>query len=91
MPLVFDGVDKVLHLAVFSVVGLTVIWPSPGHFRRAAGLGILFAFFDEVHQYFVPGRHSELWDIVADAVGILLGCILGQRLFHGKDGHHVGS
>jgi hypothetical protein len=34
---------------------------------------LLFAFSDELHQYFVPGRHTKLMDIIFDFVGIMLG------------------
>ncbi|NUO81810.1 VanZ family protein, partial [candidate division KSB1 bacterium] len=28
-----------------------------------------------LHQYFVPGRFSDWRDAVADAIGVVLGCI----------------
>ena len=38
-------------------------------------LAILFAVFygvsDELHQFFVPGRHSSLFDVFLDSVGIV--------------------
>jgi VanZ family protein len=30
---------------------------------------------DEFHQYFVPGRQSDVLDLLADAVGIALGVL----------------
>jgi VanZ family protein len=33
----------------------------------------LYAFLDEVHQYFVPDRYFDFYDIVFDIVGIILG------------------
>ncbi len=39
-------------------------------------LGILYGISDEFHQSFVPGRSSEISDVVADSVGIIIGTIL---------------
>jgi VanZ family protein len=33
-------------------------------------IGCLFALSDEFHQSFVPGRTSEIGDIIADCLGI---------------------
>jgi VanZ family protein len=34
-------------------------------------LAVLYGFFDEIHQYFVPGRHFSLLDILTDSTGVL--------------------
>ena len=36
--------------------------------------GLLYALSDEIHQYFVPGRAFQLFDIVMDMLGVILGC-----------------
>lgn len=41
-------------------------------------VGILYGITDEIHQYFVPGRYSETLDVIADALGVLLGLLLFQ-------------
>lgn len=35
----------------------------------------LYGITDEIHQYFVPGRYSEIGDVIADSVGALIGCL----------------
>jgi hypothetical protein len=35
----------------------------------AWGLTVAYAALDEVHQYFVPGRHASLADVSTDALG----------------------
>jgi len=40
---------------------------------------IVFAFFDEMHQYFVPMRHWEVKDLVIDGIGVLAGIILYKK------------
>jgi VanZ family protein len=39
-------------------------------------IGTLYGISDEFHQYFVPGRSSEILDVVADSVGTILGFIV---------------
>ena len=35
----------------------------------------VYGITDEIHQYFVPGRFADPWDLLADMVGALLGVI----------------
>lgn len=39
-------------------------------------IGVLYGFSDELHQFFVPGRSSEVSDLLADAFGVLLGILV---------------
>ena len=41
-------------------------------FVLALALSLGYAFLDETHQLFVPGRQFALWDIVLDASGSVL-------------------
>ena len=74
--------DKVMHCAEFTVLGfllthaLMATFPGRPMIRialtawlAAVGWGVL----DEMHQAFVPGRSSEILDLLADAVGAALG------------------
>lgn len=36
----------------------------------------LYAVFDEIHQYFVPGRNMSVFDVFLDSSGIILALIL---------------
>ena len=38
----------------------------------------VFALTDELHQAWVPGREPEVLDLLADAIGILLGALLAR-------------
>ncbi len=51
--------------------------------------GVLFAFSDEVHQYFVPGRSCDPVDFLVDSIAlgtalILLFIFIGKNLFNIK-------
>ena len=78
--------DKFEHL--FAYMGLTVLLNLTIVFQNKFILlkkkNTLFTFIisglygalDEVHQYFIPGRSCELFDWIADLLGILLGLFL---------------
>lgn len=38
----------------------------------AGGFSLLYAFLDETHQLFVPGREGKVTDVLFDSAGILL-------------------
>lgn len=72
--------DKGVHFCVYAALGLLVIrassitWPERGRLRVilfGALATVLWGLSDELHQAFVPGRSSELLDLLADALGAL--------------------
>jgi VanZ family protein len=76
--------DKLVHIALYGLLGGLCargfvrgsgwgLWPVLG---LAALLSTLYGVSDELHQAFVPGRNSDWHDVVADAVGSLLGAAL---------------
>ena len=78
---------KIAHITEFAVLG--GLWYgyfcfSPRKELRpqtlAATVSVLYAFCDEVHQYFVPGRAARWYDVAFDTLGIILG-ILAVKLF----------
>jgi VanZ family protein len=76
--------DKVIHLVEFAFLGLLL---SLGYFMSlksslgvkaglTIGSGILLGALDEFHQYFIPRRSVQFSDLMADAIGILIGLLL---------------
>ncbi len=90
--LVFDLSDKLIHFVVFGVLGwltargfkhCTLDKIRKRYFVTAAAATIIFAATDEWHQSFVPGRFADVWDWVADTLGILF--FIGMYyFFHNK-------
>ncbi len=70
--------DKVMHLALYSVLGGTLQF---GRLNSRSGMahwtliaiGIIYGVSDEWHQFFVPGRDPSIADVLADAIGVLMG------------------
>lgn len=81
------GLDKLAHLALYTVLGLALAWGGSRSPRVPAWLpfvaGILYAVTDEWHQSFVPGRDPSGWDVLADAGGIAVGYLLFVGLRRG--------
>ena len=38
-------------------------------------IGSAYGAIDEIHQYFVPGRNSDILDWVANTIGSILGAL----------------
>lgn len=82
------GLDKVAHLIEFSLLGFFL---SLGYFKTFAFppaiksvlvffTGLSLGVLDELHQLFVPGRKSEIEDVMADAAGIVCGILVYRYL-----------
>ena len=73
-------VRKAGHLTEYAVLG-TLVTGTVLSFglrgKRAAltaeGIGVLYAASDEFHQLFVPGRGSQVTDVLIDASGFAVG------------------
>lgn len=72
--------DKVLHAGAFGVLSALAAWAlARGRLRSATWRMLLgaclistaYGALDETHQYFVPGRQSDVADLAADALGAL--------------------
>ena len=79
---------KLAHLLEYGVLGSLFAGsfiPVIGEFRKIGGRGrtlyiavtvlvFILAGFDELHQYFVPGRYASVWDVLLDTFGSTLFC-----------------
>lgn len=71
--------DKILHFIAYTFFGLTIIYSIYGY-RQGINkkklltillvVGSLYALSDEFHQYYVPGRSADVWDFIADFLGV---------------------
>lgn len=84
-----DWDDKWAHLLIYMPLGFLLMRAllqmragasSALLFVLAISIGALYGIFDEVHQHFVPGRHMDWRDAVADGVGVVLGSWLYLRV-----------
>lgn len=80
-PLV-PGLDKLVHLGLYGVLGALVARAMAGRIGRswvvAATVVAGFAAVDEWHQRWIPGRGADALDWVADVAGATLGASLSR-------------
>lgn len=78
----FPYSDKVLHLIEYAIFGFLMIRALCSLesdkkilFLRIAAVAIVlfYGFIDEVHQYFVPERDMDAFDLLSDGLGALIG------------------
>ncbi len=77
--------DKTVHAVLFGGLGFLFLraWLQ-GRYSNATFLAflitviftMLYGTSDEFHQSFVPGRHPDWQDVVADTVGAILVCLI---------------
>lgn len=74
---------KAAHFAEYLAFGASVCaFAVTYEIRRgmvllaAFGVSALYAISDEVHQYFIPGRHASVWDVLLDSMGALCGILI---------------
>jgi len=80
-PALFPGQDKLFHLIAFGILGFLAMGTrqasqqgySTRQVWRVVFAVMLYGILDEFHQYFVPGRSADVYDVLADAIGGLLG------------------
>lgn len=82
----FANMDKVVHIFTFIILGFCYCMAFPKH-RFIVFLGIMlgYALLTEVLQEVMGlGRTMEIWDIVADVLGVFLGYVfwLGFRAYY---------
>jgi VanZ family protein len=70
---------KGAHLTEYAVLG-GLLYRALGREPLALAVGIAYAATDELHQYFVRGRHASPVDVAIDAVGVAAGMLLWLRL-----------
>lgn len=76
--------DKILHFLAYFLYGLTIQFAfinskninTKKFYITVMIIGTLFALSDEIHQYFVKGRSADVFDWIADSLGIISSLLL---------------
>lgn len=94
--------DKLVHIALYGVLGFFCARALAARGRggrpissklifAAALLATAYGVTDEIHQIFTPRRSCDWHDVVADAIGGLLGAFVATRwLARAKKGDEKG-
>ena len=74
-------VRKAAHYTLFAAFGLSLTaalqyQDKVPRLPVSLGVGALFAVADEVRQHFIPGRATQVKDMIIDFIGVLTGALL---------------
>lgn len=78
------GTDKLIHAAIYAALA-ALLYRATGRPLLAIALTVAYGCTDELHQALVPGRMSDPFDALADAIGACLGVASTWAFRHG---HH---
>ena len=83
-PFMFDGIDKLLHLSIFTMLGFTFMAAYPKiKFSFFIQIMMIYGMLTEILQDEMHyGRSLEFLDLVADMVGVLIGYFIFKKLKH---------
>ena len=81
-PFMFDGIDKILHLSIFAMLGFCFMAAIPKiKFYYFIQIMLIYAILTEILQEEMGfGRSLEALDLVADTIGVLIGYFVFQKL-----------
>jgi VanZ family protein len=77
--------DKFLHFGAYGLLGVLFFRAYETlplkKFKNllvfiSIGSAILYGIGDEIHQYFVPSRHADIMDVIANTIGSICGVYL---------------
>ena len=73
------GLDKIIHFTLFFGWAVAVRYDFPAVKKMLVfSLGILFSFITEILQLFAEDRSYDLYDMLADSLGLAMGLILSH-------------
>jgi len=85
VPFHFENADKVVHMTEYCGLGILVVRALRTVPRLASaavagllaiGIGVGIATADELFQSTVPGRDSDVFDAIADSIGVTIAQVL---------------
>lgn len=81
-PFMFEGIDKILHLSIFAMLGFCFKAAFPKtKFMYFLQIMIIYGLLTEILQDEMNlGRSLEGLDLVADIIGVLIGYYIFQKL-----------
>jgi len=85
----FPHMDKFLHLGAYSILGALFLrgfgnskYKHNGRLIVVASILLtgIYGATDELHQYYVPVRSADTWDLICDFLGGGIGVYVYQML-----------
>ena len=81
-PFMFEGIDKVLHLSIFALLGFCFMATFPKiKFIHYIQIMLIYSILTEILQDEMGfGRSLEALDLVADTIGVIIGYFAFMQL-----------
>lgn len=79
----FGGIDKLVHIGMFVTWTLAVRYDfdrKPFPYRMVFIIGLVFSVATEILQILIEGRTFDIYDMVADVVGIVTGLLISGQV-----------
>ncbi len=84
-----DFFDKLLHFIAYFILGISLQFSVFGlnknlQIKHSISIvliiGLAYAGFDEYHQSKVPNRDANIYDFIADAIGLVVSTLLINKI-----------
>lgn len=80
------SVDKIVHAVAFAGLTVLSLWsmmprPSRGYWLAIITLVVAYALVSEMLQGMTGYREADVWDLLADLVGLAIGMLVGVLLW----------
>ena len=91
----FSMSDKLLHGLEYGMLGILLYRAfyqtigSIGSMSLAIICAVAFGISDEIHQWFVPNRQADIWDLLADTLGASIFIVSWVFLTKKINGHQA--
>lgn len=69
-----DRIRKLAHFGLYAMAGVGAFMAT-GDIKKSILIVFFMGSFDELHQYFVPGRGAQLKDVLLDTMGGTTGAL----------------
>lgn len=82
------GYDKLIHVGMFLTWAVAVRFDynrQPFRYMLVFLLGLLFSALTEVLQILVEGRSFDVYDMAADAIGLVIGLVVSGPVVRWAD------
>jgi len=88
--------NTILHICEFGLFSFLIFF---GFFSKVKPYYLLtisffYALLDEIHQFFVPYRYFDVYDLIIDSIGVVFGFIsylLAKKLYISLKGKHENN
>lgn len=77
------GFDKLVHFGMFATWAVAIRYDLPDRtfaFRLVLIAGLTFSILTEVLQILAEGRTFDVYDMLADAIGLLAGLLVSKKV-----------